>query len=254
MKGTEKTNASTRHLKIQSTSPAESGAKPQYEIFKNQLDDFFYYINKLYQANLGKFTMGMSPAVIGTSHCAWLLQLAQSPGHLLALAFFHIIHSDEFLTHLLCDKQPAQGTDVRFHKENWQLMPWRFYAEVFLQSEEWWRFATRKVPGLSGRAERTVSFYIRQLHDALSPSNFVMTNPDLFYETIRSGGANLIQGTELAIEHSLRRLAGLPPPGAGKFKPGKNVAITPGKIVFTNHLIELIQYEPQQKRFLKSQY
>ncbi|KTC91748.1 PHA/PHB synthase family protein [Legionella cincinnatiensis] len=222
-----------------------------YSEYMNKIDDFFYYINKLYQANLGKITMGMSPAVIGTAHCAWLLQLAQSPGHLLALDFYPMIHTPEFLTHLIYDKQPAQGKDVRFHKENWQLLPWRFYAEVFLHIEDWWRYATTKVPGLSNRSERTVSFCIRQLLDALSPSNFVMSNPDLFNETIRSGGVNLIRGTQIAFDHLLRRLAGLPPPGAGKFKPGKNVAITPGKVVFTNHLIELIQYKPQTQMVFK---
>ncbi|QMT60940.1 alpha/beta hydrolase [Legionella sp. PC997] len=251
MKGTEKKKASSRsNLKKQFVVP-EMVNRSQYSMYMNELDEFFYYINKWYQANLGKITMGMSPAVIGTAHCDWLLQLAQSPGHLLALACYPVTHIDEFLAHLLCDKQPGQGKDVRFHKENWQLMPWRFYAEAFIQVEEWWQYATRKVPGLSSRAERTVSFCIRQLLDALSPSNFVMTNPDLFYETINTGGANLIQGTELAIEHGLRRLAGMPPPGAGRFKPGKNVAITPGKIVFTTHLIELIQYEPQTETVFK---
>lgn len=252
MKGTEKKNAASTRLSLKNQfEPPSEINNSQYSLYKNKLDDFFYHVNKLYQANLGKITMGMSPAVIGTAHCAWLLQLAQSPGHLLALAFYPILHIDEFLAHLLCDKQPAQGQDVRFHKENWQLMPWRLYAEVFLQIEEWMCHATREVPGLSKRSERTVSFCIRQLLDALSPSNFVMTNPDLFYETIRCGGINLIQGTEIAVEHTLRRLAGLPPPGAGKFKPGKNVAITPGKVVFTNHLIELIQYEPKTETVFK---
>ncbi|MBI2786504.1 MAG: alpha/beta fold hydrolase [Legionella longbeachae] len=220
---------------------------PDYSMDMDQLDHFFYYINKVFQANLGKITMGMSPAVIGTAHCAWFLQLAQSPGHLLALAFYPMMHSNEFSSHLLCDKQPAHGNDVRFHKEDWQLMPWRFYAEVFLHAEDWWRHATTKVPGLSKRSERTVTFCVRQLLDALSPSNFVMTNPDLFNETVRSSGLNLIQGSQLAVEHMLNRLAGKPPPGAEKFKPGKNVAITPGKVVFSNHLIELLQYEPQTK-------
>ncbi|PWY55066.1 PHA synthase [Legionella qingyii] len=252
MKGTEQTKVVSRLvLKKQPEPPSEMVNNSHHAKYIKELDEFFYYLNKWYQANLGKVTMGMSPAVIGTSYWAWLLQLAQSPGHLLALACYPGIHLDEFLARLLCEKQPGEGKDVRFHKENWQLMPWRFYAETFLQIEDWWQYATRKVPGLFGRAERTVSFFIRQLLDALSPSNFVMTNPDLFYETIRSGGANLIQGTELAIEHAQRRLAGMPPPGAGKFKPGKNVAITPGRIVFTNHLIELIQYEPQTETVFK---
>src|ERR1700734_625997 len=65
-----------------------------------ELDDFFHYLNEFYQANLGKITMGMSPAVIGSTHWAWLLQLAQSPGHLLALASYPLTHVHEFVTHL----------------------------------------------------------------------------------------------------------------------------------------------------------
>ena len=251
IKGHERSNTSTQiSVKNQSASQTMVN-EPDYSDYINQLDDFFYYLNQLFQAHLGEITMGMSPAVIGTAYCAWLLQLAQSPGHFLVLAFYPMIHVNEFLTRFLCEKQPAAGNDVRFHKENWQLMPWRFYAEVFLHMEDWWQHATKKVPGLSLRSERTVSFCIRQLLDALSPSNFVITNPDLFYETLRSGGINLTQGTEIAFEHLLRRLLGLPPPGAEQFKPGKNVAITPGRVVFKNHLIELIQYEPKTKKIYK---
>lgn len=217
----------------------------------NELNEFFYLFNDFFQANLGKLTMGISPAVIGTAYCAWLLQLAQSPGHSLALIFYPATHIKDFFLHLLCDKQPAEGKDVRFHKEGWQLMPWRFYAEVFLHVEDWWRCAVTKVPGVSQTSKRTVSFCTRQMLDAFSPSNFVLTNPELFNETMTTGGFNLIKGTEIAYEHLLKRLAGLPPPGADKFEPGTNVAITPGKIVFRNHLIELIQYEPQTKTVYK---
>ena len=216
-----------------------------------ELDEFFCIFNKIYQANLGKITMGISPAVLGSAYCAWLMQLAQSPGHLLALASYPIVHTSEFLNHLFCDAKPAHGSDIRFHKDGWEMMPWRLYAEGFLQAEDWWRHATTNVPGLSSRAERTVSFSVRQMLDALSPSNFVMTNPELFNKTLKTNGLNLMQGTEIALDHILTRLAGLPPPGAEHFIPGINVAITPGKIVFTNHLIELIQYEPQTKGVYK---
>ena len=218
---------------------------------QHNIDDFFATFDKFYQANLGKVTMGMSPAVISAAYCSWLLQLAQSPGHLLELAFYLVTHGNDFTKSMLSKTQPAEGGDVRFHKESWQYMPWRFYAEGFLQMESWWRHATTNVPGLSSRAERTVTFCVRQMLDALSPSNFVVTNPDLFNQTIRTGGYNLIQGTEIAFDHFLTRLAGMPPPGAENFVPGKNVAITPGKVVFKNHLIELIQYQPKTKTVYK---
>lgn len=217
----------------------------------NDLDDFFCDFNKVFQANLAKMTLGISPAAIGSAWCSWIFQLAQSPGHLLALALFPIRHASDSAKHILCNEPVGHGHDLRFQNESWQAMPWRLYADNFLQLDDWWQHATTDIPGLSSRVERTISFCARQMLDAYSPSNFVWSNPELFNKTIQSDGLNLIEGTEIALEHLNTRLAGLPPPGAEHFIPGKDVAITPGKIVFSNHLIELIQYEPQTKTVYK---
>ncbi|WP_419420987.1 PHA/PHB synthase family protein [Legionella sp. D16C41] len=225
--------------------------KPNYGIPVNELNNCFNVINKLFQANLAKISLGISPASLGSAYCAWILQLAQSPGHLLALILYPLMHNNESIHYKRCSEQLGNEADVRFCKENWQALPWHVYAEVFLQVENWWRYATTDIPGISNQVERTISFCVRQILDALSPSNFIWSNPYLFNETIQSGGLNLIQGMELAFEHMLTRVAGMPPPGAENFIPGKNVAVTPGKIVFTNHLIELIQYEPQTKTVFK---
>lgn len=214
-------------------------------------DDFFRDFNKLFQANLGKLTSGISPADLGTAWCAWILQLAQSPGHLMKLAFYPNMHAGDLINNIIKYEKICDGKDIRFQKECWNDMPWRWYAENFLLFENWWERATTDIPGLSKRIERKVSFVARQFLDAISPSNFIWTNPELLEATIESGGANVIRGTELAFRHFLSRLSGLPPPGAENFKPGRNVAITPGKIVFKNHLIELIQYEPETKTVFK---
>lgn len=217
-----------------------------------KIQNFFDFTDKFFQANLAKLTAGISPAAVQMDFFSWLAQLAQSPGHLLELASFPVIHFSDCVNKLVCEEELGEiKDDVRFHSESWQYMPWRLWAEGFLQVENWWHLATTHVQGVPSHAERSVSFFARQFLDALSPSNFVLTNPDLFYETLRSGGYNLVRGTELAIEHTLRRFTGAPPPGADKFIPGKHVAITPGRIVFKNHLIELIQYEPQTKTVYK---
>jgi polyhydroxyalkanoate synthase len=221
------------------------------QAYHNEIKQFFTIFNKIFQANLAKISMGISPAAMGSAYCAWILQLAQSPGHLLDLVFYPLLHLTDSINHLLCDKHAANGADVRFCNDRWQWMPWRLYAESFVQMEDWWRHATTGVPGLSSRVERTISFCSRQILDALSPSNFVWSNPDLFHKTIQSGGVNLIQGTQIAFDNLLRRTAGLPPPGAENFILGKNLAITPGKVVFANNLIELIQYEPQTNTVFK---
>lgn len=210
-------------------------------------DNFFSFYNKFFQANLAKITAGISPAAVGTAYFSWLSQLAQSPGLLLELTIYPAMHAHDCVNNILCVERAANGEDVRFHKDSWQFMPWRLWAEGFLQVEDWWRRATTNVPGLPGHVERTVSFGARQILDALSPSNFVLTNPDLFHETLRSGGFNLVRGTEIAIEDIFERLTGTPPAAANKFIPGKDVAVTKGRVVFSNHLIELIQYESQTK-------
>ena len=212
---------------------------------------FFDVFNRLHQAQLAKITMGISPAALGSAYCAWIMQLAQSPGHLLDLTFYPIMHASDSLNHMICNDHCANGGDVRFCHGLWQMPPWRLFAENFLQTENWWEHATTAVPGLSTRVERTISFCARQVLDALSPSNFIGSNPYLFKHTIESFGFNLIQGSQIAYKNMLNRAAGLPPPGAENFIPGKNVAITPGKIVFKNHLIELIQYEPQTQSVFK---
>ncbi|HAT7823901.1 TPA: alpha/beta fold hydrolase [Legionella pneumophila] len=214
-------------------------------------DNFFAFFGQLFQANLAKWTAGISPAAIGSSYSTWLWQLAQSPEVLWELAFYPVFHANDCINNIICVERAAGGKDVRFKKDSWQPMPWRLYAEGFLQVEDWWRRATTKVPGLPKQVERTVSFWARQYLDALSPSNFVCSNPDLFHEAIRTGGLNLIQGGQIAFEDWLEKLTGAPPTGSEHFIPGKQVAITPGRVVFQNHLIELIQYEAQTKTVYK---
>ncbi|VEG92014.1 alpha/beta fold hydrolase [Legionella spiritensis] len=219
---------------------------------ESEMQEALRFLDKLYQANIAKLTNGISPAAVGTACYSWLSQLALCPGLLCELAFFPAIHPNECIKTIfgtICADD--ENKDVRFHKDDWQYIPWRWYAEGFLQVENWWQHATNGVPGLPAHVERTVSFWARQVLDALSPSNFVMTNPELFYETIRSGGQNLVRGTEIAVEDILERWTGTPPAGAENFIPGKQVAVTPGKVIYRNHLIELIQYEARTSTVCK---
>jgi polyhydroxyalkanoate synthase len=253
MKQLKKKDSSTRlssQTKLNSLEP--SADVPDYTL-KNQheLTFFFDFLNKLFQANLAKITLGVSPAELSSAYVSWLAQLAQAPGSLLELAFYPTIHANDCVNNLICHDRVAQGVDVRFHKDSWQTMPWRLFAESFLIVEDWWQHATTKIPGVPEHVERTVSFAARQILDALSPSNFVLTNPELFNETIRTNGHNLIRGSEIGVKDMLEKLAGVAPEGAEHFIPGQKVAITPGKVVFSNHLIELIQYEAQTKTVYK---
>lgn len=251
MKTARKTGASGKGKKIP-THPeiAHLDADTGKDMDPLDLGTVFNFIDKVYQANLGKLTAGICPAAMQTTDFSWFAQLAQAPGTLLELSMYPFLHAKEFYTKLITENNPGDGRDVRFHTENWQLYPWRYWAALFLLLESWLESATQ-VPGLPRHAKRAMAFKIRQLLDALSPSNFVLTNPDLLGETIRSNGMNLIRGTELAIQDFLEKITGSPPAGVEHFIPGKQVAITPGKIIYKNHLIELIQYEPQTSKVYK---
>ena len=77
-----------------------------------------------------------------------------------------------------------------------------------------------------------------------APTNFLLTNPEVLQRTAATLGANLAQGARNALEDAQRQANGQPPAGLEQFKVGVDLAVTPGKVVFSNHLIELIQYSP----------
>ena len=102
--------------------------------------------------------------------------------------------------------------------------------------------------GVTKRDENMVAFATRQVLDVFSPSNFPLTNPEVLERTWKEGGTNLIRGAQNLVEDWERALGGRKPVGAERFEPGRDVAITPGKVVFRNRLIELIQYAPTTGR------
>ena len=89
-----------------------------------------------------------------------------------------------------------------------------------------------------------MSFIAQQMIDVVSPANFVATNPELLEETFRQGGMNLLKGALNFLEDARRIQAGEKPVGVEKFQVGRNIAVTPGKVIARNRLMELIQYAP----------
>jgi polyhydroxyalkanoate synthase len=134
--------------------------------------------------------------------------------------------------------------DKRFADPAWQQAPYRWLQQAFLLQQEWWQRATTGVPGVTRHHERMVSFAARQWLDLVAPSNFVSTNPVVQRRTLAEGGMNLLRGAAHALEDAWREAGDLPPAGAERFEPGRNVAITPGRVVLRNRLMELIQYAP----------
>jgi len=134
--------------------------------------------------------------------------------------------------------------DRRFAGEEWQHWPFDLLSQSFLLTEQWWRAATRSERGVGKHHADVVAFAARQLLDMLSPGNYLATNPVALQRTLDEGGANLVRGAANLFEDLVSLAADTPPAGAQNFVVGRDLAVTPGKVVLRNRLIELIQYSP----------
>ena len=135
-------------------------------------------------------------------------------------------------------------SDHRFKNELWNQFPYNLYSQFFLIHEQVWDEATKDIRGVSTHHQKLINFLTRQILDIFSPSNFSFLNPEVIKATTDQSGINFINGYHNLIEDISHHINKLPPVGSEDFIVGKNVAITPGKVIYRNHLIELIQYEP----------
>ena len=137
---------------------------------------------------------------------------------------------------------PAKG-DGRFKDEEWQnSFVFDFIKQSYLITSRHVQDAVAGVEHLPEESKKKVAFFTRQYMDALAPSNFAMTNPQVLRETVASGGQNLIKGLDNLLGDIEKGSISMTDEKA--FKLGKNVATTPGKVIFENELMQLIQYQP----------
>jgi polyhydroxyalkanoate synthase len=149
--------------------------------------------------------------------------------------------------------EPAAG-DRRFRDRAWSDNTlFDFIKQSYLLTARWVQQQVREVDGFDENTARKVDFYTRQFVDALAPSNFVLTNPEVLRATIESRGENLLKGLEnlLAdLERGKGRLA-IKMTDMEAFRIGDNIAVTRGKVVFQNDLMQLIQYEPTTEKVFR---
>ena len=140
--------------------------------------------------------------------------------------------------------------DKRFKHPEWsENAVFSFLKDSYLVAAASVVSAIREVKGMDEASARKVDFYTRQLVDALSPSNFVATNPEVLTATLASGGQNLLRGLEnlLAdLERGNGRLA-ITMTDMKAFCLGENIATTPGKVIYQNELMQLVQYTPSTR-------
>ena len=149
---------------------------------------------------------------------------------------------------------PTRG-DRRFRDPAWQENEvFNFIKQSYLLTSRWMQSTVSSVEGLDDKTAQKVDFYTRQFVDAFSPSNFVMTNPEVLRATIETGGENLLKGLQNLLDDLER--------GKGKlqirmtdteaFHVGRNIAVTPGQVIFRNKLMEVIQYDPTTDKVAKA--
>ena len=145
-------------------------------------------------------------------------------------------------------------SDKRFADPEWSSNQfYDFVKQGYLLSTQWANNLVSDASGLDAHTKRKAEFYVRQIANALSPSNFVLTNPELLRETFTSNADNLARGMQMLAEdieagggHLRIRQS-----DSSMFEVGRNLATTPGKVIFENDLMQLIQYAPSTPTVLK---
>jgi polyhydroxyalkanoate synthase len=145
--------------------------------------------------------------------------------------------------------------DKRFADPEWKSNQFfDFVLQLYLLTTQWANDLVRDAEGLDPRTRKKAAFYVQQLTNALAPSNFVLTNPEVLRETLTSNGDNLVRGMKMLAEdieagHGTLRIRQSDP---SNLEVGVNMATTPGKVIFQNDLMQLIQYAPVTENVLRT--
>lgn len=144
--------------------------------------------------------------------------------------------------------------DARFADPDWSAHPmFDFVKQAYLIGSRWAESLVDRAEDLDPHTREKARFYVKQIASALSPSNFVATNPELLRETLKQNGENLVRGMKMLAEDveagggelKIRQSDG------GAFEVGVNIATTPGKVIYRNEIMELIQYAPSTEQVFK---
>ncbi|MGO4853462.1 PHA/PHB synthase family protein [Phaeovulum sp. W22_SRMD_FR3] len=205
---------------------------------------------------MARATMGLSPSALAAAYWDWAMHLASSPGKQMELgekALRKALRLTDYATRCALQGEDAAPCitplpqDHRFRDPAWTKWPFNVMAQSFLLQQQWWHNATTDVRGVTEQHENVVAFTARQMLDMMSPANGALTNPEVVAATIAERGANLWRGAQNLIadlQATARTTAESADPADPAFVVGKTLAMTPGKVVLRNRLIELIQYAP----------
>jgi polyhydroxyalkanoate synthase len=206
-------------------------------------------LDSLLHAKAAELGGGLSPITLALAATDWALHLATQPAQTSRLVSeawgmaAQAAWAAATQSHLPRDAS-ERPDDQRFQADAWQVWPYSWLVRNYLDAERWWRDATQ-LRGMTAHHRDVVSVFARQWLDMLSPANAGLANPEVWARTQERHGDNLVEGWTHAFD-DWRRSHGLVQmfDHGQRFEPGKDVAVTPGRVVHRNHLVELIQYSP----------
>jgi polyhydroxyalkanoate synthase len=202
--------------------------------------------------------LGMSdPASVGSAFHAFTSQILADP-QTLARAQIGLWSQQMLLWQRAAQRMFGVGdttgqpiSDRRFRNPAWsENVIFDYIKQSYLVTADSILSTMRQVEGLDDKTAHKVDFYTRQFVDAIAPSNFLTSNPEVLEATLRSGGENLLHGLENLLEDLERgkgRLS-IAMTDMKAFRPGENIAATPGQVIYQNELMQLIQYDPATKK------
>ena len=210
-------------------------------------------LDRAVMAAMARVTAGVSPHAVADAWTDWWLHMARAPGRQLELMERAQQSSLKLVSHawdaMLGRDAPApfvpKAHDTRWTHPGWARPPYSLWQQGFLATQDWWDHATDDLRGLRHKSAERVGFMMRQLLDTVSPSNFPGMNPAIIARTQETRGRNLAEGAAHFIADMTQTLTQSKRPIPADFALGRHLACTPGKVVYRNDLMELIQYSPQ---------
>ncbi len=205
-------------------------------------------LDKEFLAALSKVTKGMSPPAIVNAYIEWISHLMISPGkqmllmqslfrNMLKLGKYGLSSASGSPT-----EKPAKNSERVFETEAWQSFPFNLFSQSYLMAKQWVYDASTDIEGMSLRKEELVSFLNSQILEMLSPANFPGLNPEINAATREEKGENIRRGLKYLVDDLSKPK--ISDAEESEFIVGENIAATPGKVIFQNQLMELIQYKP----------
>lgn len=204
-------------------------------------------LDRLFRAYIGQASTGFSPVALLLAYADWLAHLALSPFKAGAMA------RDAQVKWLqLCKDMPAfltgekplgENFQGRYKDRIWGYWPYNIFAHSHLLAQDWWREAGR-LRGMSRHHQDMVSFLNALALSAFSPENSPFLNPEVRARSFAESGRNYLKGVNNAVMDIKRYYFNEAPAELENYRPGKDVAVSGGKVIFRNSLFELIQYEP----------